>query len=176
MANLGEFGAAARDAAPDGEPDTFTFYGETFTVKQRIPSMPMLRFADVAQRGAQAEELEGMAAMYRLITSCIVTEDVARFEQTADEHDCDAEELMEVCGTLYRAVAGRPTQRPSASADGSSTTTESSRAPSSSGASSTRDWRDSPFGRRELAAHPELYADVVPYDRAAQAARMAEAG
>lgn len=178
MGSLGEFGTAARDVDPDLEPDTFTFYGETFTVKPQVSAMPLLKFADVAQRGTQAEELEGMAAMYRLITSCIVDDDVARFEKVADDHDCQADELMEVCGKLYVAIAGRPTQRPSVSADGSSTTSESSKESSSSEGFSdpTRPWLDSPFARRELAADPHAFDDVVPLEVAAAAVRRAQTG
>jgi hypothetical protein len=42
--------------------------------------------------------------------------------------------------------------------------------PSSSAVSSTPTWRDTPFGRRELAAVPELYADIVPLEKNAATA------
>ncbi len=167
--HLGEFGTAARDDAPVVEVDTFVFHGETFAVRQKVSTMPLLKFADVAEQGAQAEEMAGLAAMYQLITSCVVPGDVARFERTATDNGSDSAELMEVCGALYRAVTGRPTRELSDSAGGLSTTSESSREPSSSEESSTleRGWRDSPFGRRELADHPDLYAEVVPLRQAA---------
>lgn len=136
MALIGEFGAAAREADPNAEPDQFKFYGELFTVADQVGAMPLLRFAAVADSGAQADELAGLAAMHELLRDCLAPGDWPRFQKVAADHKADAEELMQVCGAVYQAITGRPTQRPSASADGSSTTTASSRAPSSSEASS----------------------------------------
>lgn len=161
MGLIGEFGAAARDADPDVEPDTFTYCGETFTVKNRVGAMPMLRFAHIAMGDVEAETMEGLDAMYRLITSCVVKADLPRFERVAEDSEADTSELMEICSALYVAVSGRPTSRPSDSADGSPKTGESSKVPSSSKASSSPTWRDSAFGKRELAAHPELYDDLA---------------
>lgn len=152
MANLGTFGAAVHEGDPDREPDTFEFYGETFTVKDRVGVMPLLMFAAVAKTGVDSAEMEAFAAMHALITACIVTEDVPRFEKSATDNDVETEQLMEVCKVLYSAVTGRPTTRPSDSADGSSTTTENSKALSYLG-----DWDKTPLGRRELAANPERY-------------------
>jgi hypothetical protein len=59
------------------------------------------------------------------------------------------------------AQTGLPTEAPADSSPGLSTTSPSSKALSSSVApSGPRTWRDTPFGRRELAAHPELYEDM----------------
>lgn len=164
MVLLGEFGAAARDADPEVEPDTFKFYGAEFTVADRVGAMPLLRFASVAESGTDAEEMEGLAAMHELLRDCLTAGDWPRFQKTAATNKADAKELMEVCGAIYRAVTGRPTLRPSDSADGPSATGESSKVPLSSPGSSRRNWRDTPFGRRELAAVPELYEDVKPLE------------
>lgn len=136
MALIGEFGAAAREEDSNVEPDTFTFYGETFTVAERVGAMPLLRFAAVAEAGTQAEELAGLAAMHELMRDCLAAGDWPRFQKVAADNKAEADELMEVCGAVYAAVTGRPTRRPSASVDGSSETTGSSREPSSSAASS----------------------------------------
>lgn len=132
MALIGEFGAAARDADPDVEPDQFKFYGELFTVAERVGAMPLLRFAAVADGGAQAEEMAGLAAMHELLRDCLAPGDWSRFQKVASDNKAEAEELMGVCGAVYEAITGRPTKRPSVSAAGSSITTESSREPSSS--------------------------------------------
>jgi hypothetical protein len=65
---------------------------------------------------------------------------------------------VKIVQTVLEAQSGHPTVQPSDSSGGLSTTGPSSRVPSSSGASS---WRDTPFGRRELAAHPELYEGLA---------------
>jgi hypothetical protein len=131
MALIGEFGAVVREIE-QSEPDEFVFFGETFTVADRVGAMPLLRFAAVAEAGTQAEELAGMAAMHELLRDCLAPGDWPRFQKVAADNKADAEELMAVCGAIYQAVTGRPTQRPSDSAGGSSPTTESSREPSSS--------------------------------------------
>lgn len=151
MASIGEFGAAAREADPDQEPDTFKFYGETFAVAERVGAMPLLRFAAVAEEGTQAEEMEGLAAMHELLRDCLIAEPItaevdgetkviahgwSHFQKVAASNKVDAEELMEVCGAIYQAVSGRPTQRPSVSTDGPSSSGESSKELSSSEESS----------------------------------------
>lgn len=136
MALIGEFGAAARDAEETVEPDEFKFYGETFAVADKVGAMPLLRFAAVAESGTQAEDMEGLAAMHELLRDCLAPGDWPRFQKVAADRKADAEELMEVCGAVYQAITGRPTKRPSASADGSSPTTVSSKVLSSSEESS----------------------------------------
>lgn len=169
MPNIGTFGAAAREADPEVEPDTFGFFGETFEVADRVGAMPLLRFASVAEQGTQAEDLAGLAAMHELLRDCLASGEWPRFQKVAADNKASAEELMAVCGAVYQAVTGRPTRQPSDSSDGLSTTGESSRAPLSSVGSSTRSWRDTPFGKRELAAHPDLYDGVQSVQEATQA-------
>lgn len=163
---IGEFGAAARDADPDVEPDTFLFYSETFTVADRVGAMPLLRFAAVADGGAQAEEMAGLAAMHELLRDCLAPGDWARFQKVASDNKVEAEELMQVCGAVYEAVSGRPTRRPSASVGGSLSGTASSKAPSSSEVFYDQEWKNTPFGRREMVLNPERYANVKPISEA----------
>jgi hypothetical protein len=136
MANLGEFGAAVRDASESREPDVFTFYGEQIKVADAVGAMPLLRFAAIADSGVDAEEMAGLAAMYELLRDCIDNEDWPRFQRLAADNKVPADTLMEVCRTVYEAITGRPTNRPSESADGSLTTTGNLRVVSSSEASS----------------------------------------
>ena len=131
MANLGNFGTAKRDADPNYEPDTFEFYGESFEVARRVGGMPLLDFAEVATNGTEAEELEGLAAMKALLRDCLVPGDWARFQKVAQENKSELAEMMKICAVVYETVSARPTERPSDSADGPSTTGESSKAPSS---------------------------------------------
>lgn len=159
MAMIGEFGAAAR-AESDVEPDEFRFYGETFQVAARVGAMPLLRFASVADSGIEAEEMEGLAAMHELLRDCLAAGDWPRFQKTASDNKADAEELMEVCAAIYQAVTGRPTERPSDSVAGSLVTTESSREPLSSVASS-------PLGAVAPILQDPRVGELVPIDQAA---------
>lgn len=112
--------------------DTVTFAGQEFTVAGKIGAMPLMRFARVARRGVDSNELEGLAAMYDLLEQCIDPGDWPRFERAADESRADGDELMAVVQDVMAVVSGRPTSRPSDSSDGSQTMSTSSPAGSSS--------------------------------------------
>lgn len=135
MTFLGEFGAAKREQDPDREPDTFKFYGDQFTVADRVGAMPLLRFAAAAQSGADSSEQEGLSAMHDLLRDCLSPADWRRFQQVASDNRADGDELLGICRAVYQALSGRPTRRPSDSSDGPSPTGESSKESLSSVAS-----------------------------------------
>lgn len=153
MASIGEFEVAVQDADPDREPDTFKLCGETFTVADNVSIVPLGMFAKAASSGLDSSEMEGLAALIDVVSSCVIEEDQARLLSVASKHRADADVLLAVVKAVLESQTGRPTQRPSDSSDGSSTTGASSRAPSS-----FEDWQQTPMGRRELEAAPELYA------------------
>lgn len=170
MANLGEFGAAKQEADPNKERDTITLCGEVFPVADAPDPLAMLDFGEAAAAGFDMESPEGLAAIKGLIRGSIDEEDWTRFRAVVRRHRPSPAALMELAMAVVQREAGRPTEQPSDSSGGSSTTTQNSRELLSSAASS---WRNSPFGKRELEAHPELYAEVVPLrDAAAQAALL----
>jgi hypothetical protein len=152
MASLGEFGSAVREADPDRERDTIQLCGVEFTVAERVDPLAAMEFAEAAANGGDTNSMGGMAAMLSLIRGSIDEGDWPRFRSVVRQHRPDAEVLMELAMACLSRDAGRPTQQVSDSLPGPPPTSESSKAPSSFGA-----WSDSPFGRRELAAHPELY-------------------
>ena len=78
--------------------------------------------------------------------------------------------VLRVVGAVLEAQSGYPTEAPSDSSDGASTTTPNSRVLLSSEAS----WRDTPFGRRELEAHPDLYEGLGSVSE--NGARLASVG
>jgi hypothetical protein len=157
MALIGEFEAAVNEADPSREPDQFKLNGEIFTVADEINIVALGRFARVARQGATTDDMEGLAALVDTVSSLVIDEDQTRFLDSASKHRAKPELLLEIIQAVLEAQSGHPTQRPSASSAGSSATGPSSKAPSSSGPS----WRDTPFGRRELAAVPELYQDFL---------------
>jgi hypothetical protein len=62
-----------------------------------------------------------MAAMYEFMRGCLPNEAMwQRFQQTAMVNGAAADELMEICSSIFAAVSGRPTSRPSDSSDGPS--------------------------------------------------------
>lgn len=164
MAKLGEFDVAVRENDPDREPDTFTLCGETFTVADQVGIIPLAQFAKAASSGLDSAEMDGMAALIDVVKQCVVDEDAGRFLKLATEKRMDADLLLEIVKVVMEAQTGRPTGQPSASVDGLQTTTASSKE-----ASSLEAWRNSPLGRREIAAAPEVYADVHPIRDAAAA-------
>ena len=94
------------------------FFGESFTVADRIGLMPLMRFAKVAQSGVGADDMAGLAAMYDLLQQCIDPQDWPRFEAAADKSRADGEELMTVVSAVMQKITERPTLQPSDSSDG----------------------------------------------------------
>lgn len=156
---IGEFEAAAKAADPDREPDQFKLNGELFTIAEDVNIIALGRFARVAREGASTDDMEGLAALIDTVASLVIPDDENRLLDTASKHRVDGELLLKIIQSVLEAQSGHPTTQPSDSSGGLSTTTPSSKALSSSEASSAPKpaWHDTPFGRRELAANPELY-------------------
>ncbi len=100
---------------------SISFAGETFTISERIGLMPLMRFAKVAQGGADTNDLAGLAAMYDLLEQCFPSEEWQRFQNVADREHSDGDELMKVVSDVFEVLSARPTERPSVSSDGPST-------------------------------------------------------
>lgn len=132
MPDLGELGAAAAEADEQGEPTTFSFHGERFTLPARIGSLPLMQFAAAAEADVNIESMQGKASVYALIRAVVDPGDWPRFEKTANAHAADTAELLDVCTAVLVHFAGRPTVRPSDSSDGPPATTENSKGDSSS--------------------------------------------
>lgn len=132
----GEFAAAAKDAADEAagarEPDTFGFYGETFTIADRVGLMTLMQFAAVAAKGVDVSAMEGLAAMYRMLEDCLEPDEWTRFQDRARAAKATEDDLLAVVRQCIEVIGGRPTSPPSDSSAGRSSTTESSREPSSS--------------------------------------------
>ncbi len=106
------------------------FIGERYAIAERVGLMPLMRFAMTAKAGADADDMEGLAAMYTLIRDCIDPADWQRFETDAIEKKAEAEELLKVVQDVIQALTARPTQRPADSSAGPQTTSENSKEPS----------------------------------------------
>jgi hypothetical protein len=149
MALLGEFG---REAAPDGDPDLFSFHGDLFEIPGKVSALPVARFAwrtreleharavadrnlarahggdaqDTAQAALATVEAGELAAVYEFLQGVIGVDQWTGFEQVAQRVGADFEELIGVCNQIAQAVTARPTRRPSGSTDGPSTSGDGS--------------------------------------------------
>ena len=132
---VGDFGAAKAELARQGEPDTFLFFGETFTVAAEVGGMPLMEFAAAADAGVDSDSLAGLAAMHAMIEDCLVDGEWSRFKTAAKRNKASADLLMDVCAKLYEVISGRPTESPSGSAGGPSMTSPSAKPPSTRAAS-----------------------------------------
>lgn len=134
--------------------DTIEFFGQKFRLAERIGIMPMIAFANASKNGLDTDDMDGLAAMYRLIRSVIhrpplyddhgqrvVDEngktlrdesEWLRFEQVAEDELAEGEDVMEFVNKAMEVMSARPRKRRSVSAATSPQTSERSRVGSSS--------------------------------------------
>jgi hypothetical protein len=135
---------------PDSDPDdvvveaTVELRGRRFRVREQgVSLLALMKFATLAKRQAAkrqadpatsgGDDMEGLAALYALLRSCIADDEWDAFEDHANDVGAGSEDLMHVVRDAVQAAAGRPTQQLSGSPAGQSTT-----GPSSAGTSSGR--------------------------------------
>lgn len=120
-------------------------WGESFKVADKIGTLALMRFAQVARNGVDSDTMEGLAAMGDLLDQAIDPSDLGRFSSAANKNRADGEELMSVVQEVFGLIGSRPTSQPSDSSDGLPTTS----APSAAGYSS-------PVTRLESKGRPDL--------------------
>lgn len=160
MPIIGEFETAVKAADPDREPDQFKLNGAVFTIADEMNIVAWGLYARAAREGVDSNDMEGLATLIDTVGSLVVPEDEERFLQHARKTRVGGDLLMKIIQSVMEAQGGRPMEQPSDSSDGLSTTGAPSKVLSSSPEPSAPSWRNSPFGQRELAAVPELYADI----------------
>jgi hypothetical protein len=122
---------AALEAAPDTA-RTVEMRGQTYRIAEKVGLAPLMRFAKVAKQGTDANDMDGLAAMYDLLEQCFAdTAEFDRFLDVATVGRWDADEILEVVGKVMEVLAERPTGRSSDSSAGPSSTPLSSAAVSS---------------------------------------------
>jgi hypothetical protein len=109
-----------------------TYHGEQYEVADRIGLMPLMRFAHLARSGVDADDMEGLDAMYALLRQCFTDEAWNGFEDAATRHRADGDELLAVVKDAIEVISERPTPQPSDSSDGQTPTPENSAGDSSS--------------------------------------------
>ncbi|MFC0504218.1 hypothetical protein [Micromonospora costi] len=149
-----ELQAASEGVEIVGGGEKVEFLGEWYRIAEKVGLMPLMRFAMTAKQGAKADDMEGLAAMYALIRDCIDPTDWDRFEDDATMKKAEADDLLKVVQDTIQILSARPTQRPADSSVGPQTTSESSKAPSSSPQADQR----VPQGADEMVSIDELLA------------------
>lgn len=137
MANFGDFTRYTQvydEATADvpAEAGTFTWFGAEIRIRGEIGLMPLMRFSAAASRGLNSDDIEGLAALYRVLESSIDERDWSTFRDLAEENNIDGDVLVDVVGGIIAELAGRPTKRLSDSSDGQPTASSTSRPVSSS--------------------------------------------
>lgn len=102
------------------------FRGESFGVAPVVGLMPLLRFAHLAKQGIEADDMEGLVAIYDLLKSVIADDEWERFQTFATDIRATGDDLMEAVADAIQLISSRPSSRPSDSSDGPSTTSPSS--------------------------------------------------
>src|SRR3954468_12935454 len=116
---------------------TVALLGKRFRVREQgVSLLALMKFATIAKRGKTADDMEGLAALYALLQSCVHPDDWDAFEDHANEAGAQGEDLMPVVRDAVAAGAARPTRQLSGSPGGPSTTAGSSAGGSSSPAAS----------------------------------------
>jgi len=103
-----------------------SFAGDTFSIADRIGLMPLMKFAHAASSGVDSSDMEGLAAMYDLLRSCLADEEWPRFEAAAMRSRAVEDELLKVISDVMEKVTAHPSQPPSDSSDGRLPTGQSS--------------------------------------------------
>jgi hypothetical protein len=118
---------------------TVELAGKRFTVREQgVSLLALMKFAVIAKAGKTSDDMEGLAALYKLLRSCIADDEWEAFEDHANDVGADGDAIMRVVTDAVTAAAARPTQQPSPSPGGPSATGASSAGGSSSPVSSIR--------------------------------------
>lgn len=108
------------------------FLGERFRIADQVSSLALMRFAKVASSGVDADDMEGLAALYDVLEQCIDPGQWAAFQKHADRKRAQSDDLLELVKEVLPRIAARPTGRPSDSSDGPPTQNAHSAGDSSS--------------------------------------------
>ena len=100
---------------------TTTFFGDTFELNETVSEIALMEFAEASADGLDADMMQGLAAMMRLIKECVAPADLKRFLITARKNHASSTDLVEVLKATFGQVTGRPTGLPADSSDGQQT-------------------------------------------------------
>jgi hypothetical protein len=101
-----------RDVDP-GYPYTWTDEGprRTFRIAGSVGLMPLLRFAHAAKAGLDTDDMEGMAALYDMISDCVHPDDWRAFQDYATVTKAEDDDLMAFVSKAMEVISARPRKR-----------------------------------------------------------------
>lgn len=103
------------------------FKGRAFRMADSIGLMPLLKFAHAQAQGIDANDMEGLVALYAVIRDCIDESEFAAFERHCMDTKAEGDELMALVQECVAAIAARPTTPPGDSSAGRQPTSENSK-------------------------------------------------
>lgn len=107
---------------------TADFFGEQFTLEDEVNDFAFLEFS-AASAEDDLDVKASMVAMFRLLKSCVVPADWARFRQVATANRAGLDSLTPIIQAVFEQQKGeRPTGQPADSSDGLPNTAPSSAA------------------------------------------------
>lgn len=127
MANIGSYGVARAQADVAAEEyDSFVFFGREFRIANDSGGAVMFDYAEAVTSELDIKDAQQAAAIKAMVKDLVLPADWPSFWAHYKAQRGDAqyliEQFAELSVVLYQHVAGRPTDRPSGSAGGSSST------------------------------------------------------
>lgn len=95
-----------------GDARKVEFKGRAFRMAESIGLMPLLKFAHAQAQGIDANDMEGLVALYAVIRDCIDETEFAAFERHAMDTKAEGDELMALVQQCVSAISARPTLPP----------------------------------------------------------------
>lgn len=100
---------------------TFALDNVEFTCAGRPTALDISELAEVAADGVDTDDPRAIAAMSKFFRA-VLGKEYNRFKEHMRVHDTDEDVLVEIMHGILEDLAARPTQEPSSSRDGPSTT------------------------------------------------------
>lgn len=105
-----------------GEQPTFELDGVTFTCEGGITTLDMAEMANAATQGLDTDDVRAIAMFAEFFSQTLGPKEYARFRQHTREHRTDPDVFVDILQGIAEDFFGRPTEEPSSSQDGPSTT------------------------------------------------------
>jgi len=102
------------------DPFTFDIDGEQFTPAGGLQLLELGELANVED--LKADSAEGIKAINKFFQTLLGEAEYDRFRTYVAEQHTDPDVLLDILGDMFEELVGHPTQRPSESSDGPSST------------------------------------------------------
>ena len=110
-----------------GEKPRFELDGVEFICEGGLTTLDISEFAEVAATGIDTDDPRAVAVFAEFFRSVLGPKQYTRFRAHTRQHDTDLEVFIDIMAGLMEDFVGRPTEEPSHSQDGPSSTGPMSR-------------------------------------------------